>query len=291
MSNKIFKENFLLITFAILLLFLFYGGPFLFTLLSSFKSNAELGQEGGFVGLSNYVAVWSNLTYWYALSASAAFTLTAVIFQVGFAFAAALATRKNLRLIGFLRWILIIPYFLPSVVVVVAWRFFTDPFVGPLPAIFHLFGFESPDFRGPETALSTMVLVATYEAFPFTYVVLLARLMQIPRPLYEVAQLDGAGMRKSFFMVTWPQIRLTLFGLVVLRILITWLKFDVPWLVYAHRAPSRWGDTLGIVIHRTAFENLQFGKACSFSVSLISFALLAFAVYWLMVKANKAKVY
>ena len=138
--------------------------------------------------------------------------------------------------------------------------------------------------RGAETALPTMIIVATYEAFPFTYVVLLARMIQIPESLYEVAELHGANTVQKFFAVTWPQVRLAVLSLTLLRVLITWLKFDVPWLVYASSARSQWGDTLGVAIYRTAFKDLRQGKAYAVSVSILCVLLVLFLAWYVLVQ-------
>jgi ABC-type sugar transport system permease subunit len=134
-----------------------------------------------------------------------------------------------------------------------------------------------------------MIITATYEAFPFTYVVLLSRMMQIPATLYQVTESLGASAWKTFATVTWPHIRLVVAGVVLLRILITWPKFDIPWLVYASQAPSRWGDTLAITVYRTAFERLRTGEAYAVSVLLLSGAWALYAV-WNMVRTTEEKL-
>lgn len=272
---------------ASVLFAIFYGVPLIQMFIGSFLSNAELGASGHFSGARNYVLAWRDPAYGQAFLASTAFTLSAVFLQIVLAFGAALLTRQSFRFVGILRWILIIPYFLPSVVVVVAWKFFSDPFVGILPKMAGWIGLAIPDLRGAESALPAMIIVATYEAFPFTYVVLLARMMQIPDSLYEVTELYGANPVEKFLTVTWPQVRLAVLSLTLLRILITWLKFDVPWLVYAGNAPSPWGDTLGVAIYRTAFQNLRQGKAYAASVSILCVLLTLFITWYVLVQVRR----
>ena len=127
-----------------------------------------------------------------------------------------------------------------------------------------------------------MIITATYEAFPFTYVVLLSRMVQIPASLYQVTELSGASAWSTFVAVTWPQVRLVFAGLAVLRVLITWPKFDIPWLVYASQAPSRWGDTLAVTIYRTAFERLQTGEAYAVSLLLLVAGWAIYAMWSLI---------
>ena len=283
MRRTLSQECSLLAAFVLVVIGIFYVVPLIQIVFGSLISDSGLSAtgDGHFVGFSNYSRAWYEPEFGQALLATIAFTIPAVLVQLGFAFAAALLTSRNYPTVGFLRAVLVAPYFLPTVVVVMAWRFFADPFVGILPDIFKYIGASPPDLQGPSAALPTMILVATYEAFPFTYVILLARMMQIPTALYEVAELDGAGPLRRFSAVTWPQVRLTIGGLVLLRGLITWLKFDVPWLVYAGKAQSPWGDTLGVRIYRLAFQSLQRGDAYAISFTLI---LAAWAFYgsWIL---------
>jgi multiple sugar transport system permease protein len=282
MGKRISQEGGFLAALVLLVIGVFYAIPLFQIFFESLYRNTGLASSnrGEFVGWSNYVASWQDPSVLQAAVATLAFTLPSVAAQVCFAFAAAIVTRKKYPAVNLLRAMFIAPYFLPSVVVVVAWKFFADPFDGLLPPFFRAAGLAPPDLQGPSAALPTMILVATYEAFPFTYVVLLARMMQIPRSLYEMAELDGASPWLRFWAVTWPQIRLTLAGLLVLRFLITWLKFDVPWLVYAYKAQSPWADTLGVEIYRLAFRHLQRGNAYALSMTLI---FMAWALYGLSV--------
>jgi ABC-type sugar transport system permease subunit len=284
MNRTIRRECAFLTFLALVVIGVMYGVPLARVAFGSLFSYQDFGASRKFVDLANYVSYFRDPSFSQSFFASLAFTIPSVILQVGFAFVAALLTRRRLPGFGALRWMLMAPYFLSTVVVVVAWRFFSDPFVGPLPAMLSWVGIASPDLRGPTAALPVMIIVATYEAFPFTYVVLLARLVQIPASLYEVTELAGANPWRTFAAVTWPQVSLTVGGLILLRILITWLKFDVPWLVYAAHARSQWGDTLAVFIYRTAFENLQTGKAYAASLSLVS---AAWAVYGLYVLTSR----
>ena len=277
------SEKFLAAFITIVPLLIFYFIPLVIMSIGSVKSNNNMLNENGYPGIDNYTLALHDPVYPQAMISSTAFTTLSVIIQVGFALGAALVTRRTFKGVNFVRALLFAPYLLPTVVVVVAWRFFSDPFVGLLQVIFRAVGFSTLDLRGPDTALPVMVVVSIYEAFPFVYIILLARMAQIPHILYEVTFLTGAGKWKVFKTVTWPQIRLTLLGLIGLRFIITFLKFDVPWLVYASQAPSKWGDTLAVAIYRTAFEHLQHGKAFAASLMFLSTSWAFYALFKLVI--------
>ena len=259
-----------LVAFAFAVFALFYGAPLVFVLVESFYDNSGLGSRGAGVGLTQYRAAITSGQLRDALTASLVFTIATVTLELATALGAALLSRRQTRGASVVRALLILPYFLPSIVIVVAWRFVSDPFVGPIAGLLRLMGHAPLDLRGPQTALPLMVLVATYEAFPFGYVVLLARVLQIPAALYEQAEISGATPVQAFGLVTWPQLRGVVMGVAAVRMLLTWMKFDVPWLVYANQAPSRWGDTLPVLLYRLAFERLERGRAYAASVLILA---------------------
>lgn len=262
---------------VILIVLLLYGFPILRIAISSFFSQSHPGADWRYVGLTNYISSILDPKLWQALLASVVFTLLSVSSQVTIALLAALVTYRTYRGVETLRWLFILPYFFSTVVVVIAWNFFTDPIVGLATQTLKSVHLPFVDFRSPSFSLPAMVVVSAYEAFPFCYAVFLARLLQIPKTLYVVAELDGASAWKGFTTITWPQIRLSLLGIVLLRIIITALKFDVPWLVYAYRAESKWSDTFAVWLYRTAFEQLNGGKA--FASTLTFLIALAGLVY------------
>ena len=266
MRRSFQRDVLVLATVTVVELLILYALPLAKIVASSLTTSTTLGAPREWIGNGNFIRCLHDSVYSQAFIASLAFAVPSVLCQVTIATCAALLTHRDSPGAAFFRWLLVIPYFLPSVVVVVAWRFFSDPFVGPLPEAIRSIGLVAPDFRGPGAALPVMILVSTYEAFPFAYLVLLTRLQQTPPSRYEVAAVHGANTWLEFVTVTWPEIRVTFFTLLLLRLFITWLKFDVPWLVYASQAPSPWGDTAAVAMYRTAFESLDPGKASAFSV-------------------------
>jgi len=271
----------------IIIVLLLYGFPILRIVISSFFSQSNLGGDWFYVGLTNYISSIFDPKLWQSLLASAVFTFLSVSLQITFALLAALVTYRTYRGVETLRWIFLLPYFFSTVVVVIAWNFFTDPIVGLATQFLKSAHLPLVDFRSPSFSLPAMVVVSTYEAFPFCYAVFLARLLQIPKTLYVVAELDRASVWKSFTTITWPQIKLSLLGIVLLRIVITALKFDVPWLVYAYRAESKWSDTFAVWLYRTAFEQLSGGKAFA---STLTFLMALGGLIYLFVTLRNIKL-
>lgn len=241
--------------------------------------NSQLGAPRLFAGASNLTQVWASGSFRQALVASLVFAFLTALGQILVSLGAALASKTNGPGTSILRGLLIAPFFIAVPVYVLCWSFLADPIIGLLPEGIHSMGWAVPDFRGAAWALPVSIAIAIFESFSFSYIVLLGRIMQIPVVLYEVANVSGATAAFQFWQITWPQIRTTVFSLFFLRLTIGLVKYDTPWLVYAHRAPSAWGDTLGVWIYRSAFERLQPGYAAAGSLSFLIAAWSVYAVW------------
>lgn len=253
--------------------------PLSLLFFDSLFTDDGFGGSRRFVSMAQYASVVTDNSYATAALATFAFAIPTVIVQLLGALLLGTMTSDDSRWSNIVRAMIFAPYLLPTVVVVLAWRFVSDPFVGILPALLRTAFGSSPHFGDPAWTIPVMICVEAYEALPFSYVVLLARLRQIPRPLYEVAEIHGSGPWASFLAVTWPHIRRTFYVLLMLRFLLTWLKFDIPWLIYASRGSFWASDTLAVGAYRSAFSDLNWGKACALSVIMLSIAGSFYTVF------------
>jgi ABC-type sugar transport systems, permease components len=252
-----------------------FCAPILGELAESLFSDGDLGAARSLVGVQNYVDIATDVSIGQAVIASIVFTLGAVFIQLALALGGALFAPDRSWLV---RTLLLLPYSLPSVVLVLVWRFLADPAVGAIPHLIALTGLRPIDSLGPGASLCGAVLISGYEAFPFCYVLLLVRLLQIPKDNREVAEICGAQGATIWRSLYWPAIRRMVLFLGLLRTIVTVSKFDIPWLVFANRARHPWTDTLGVKIYRTAFEELKFGRASAIGIA----ALVVACGIWLL---------
>src|SRR4029453_16891282 len=81
--------------------------------------------------------------------------------------------------------------------------------------------------------------------------IFLAGLKGIPSPLYEAAEIDGAGRVARFFRITLPMLSSTLFFNVVMAIIGAFQTFDAAYVISTQRA-----GTLGGPLKSTLFYML-----------------------------------
>ena len=206
--------------------------------------------------------------------------LVVVIFQTGFALLFATFLLKNSKTNVFLRIVFFFPTILSSVSVGIIWNFLYDPSYGPITAFFKAIGLEenAPLWLGDEKL--TIYSIALTQVWFHTgqmLVIYVAGLQQIPKELYEAAEVDGATRWQQFKGVTWPMALPTTAVVVAYTTIQTFRAFD---LIFAMTGggPNYASEILVTQIYNTAFISQKFGYASAQSIVLV---VLVLFITWL----------
>lgn len=180
-----------------------------------------------FTGLDNYIKMFTgDEVFWKSFKATLYFALVSVPLRLIFALIVALILVKPTKLTGFYR----AAYYLPSILggsvaVAVLWRrmFATD---GVVNAILGTFGIDTSFawLGDTRTAMWTLIILAVWQ-FGSSMLIFLSALKQIPKDLYEAAEVDGATSVKKFFKVTLPLLTPTIFFNLVIQMINGFLAF------------------------------------------------------------------
>ena len=203
-----------LITLALFWLF-----PLVYSLILSF-TNYSLGTKSmDFVGISNYINLFSDPKFLAALKNTFVFVIGTIPFTTVFSLLLALLVNRKIKLAVFFRS----AYFLPSLVsLVVMSLIFTSLYQkgGYLEMLFSLTGLPTPE-RGfllsESTALFSIMFMDIWIASGYYMLIFLAGLKSIPDELYEAAELDGANKFQQFWRITLPALRPTALYIVLIN--------------------------------------------------------------------------
>ncbi|MBN9258088.1 MULTISPECIES: sugar ABC transporter permease [unclassified Mesorhizobium] len=269
---------FLFVSPALLFLLAVLGWPLVQAVILSFQDVGVIGSEGHFIGLDNYAAVLGGGGFWYAFGRSIVWVLGNAIVQTALALATALILNQKFPGVKIARTWVILTWIVPTVVVVIIWRWLLSTSGGMINPLLVQAGIvERPVgfFSGRDSAMASLVLINSWRWFPFTALMMLAGLTRIPGDLYEAARIDGAGTWQRFKRITWPLLQPTLMVLGVVGTLLSFNVFDVIWLLTAG-GPSGGTQTLPVLIYETAFKGYRLSEAATISV-LTSILLMGFA--------------
>lgn len=230
-----------------------------------------------FVGIDNFTRAATNDDIFVkVLGNNVEFSLLVIIFQTGLSLLFAIFLLKNTKASVALRTLYFFPTILSSVSIALVWMFIYEPNLGALNTLLRNFGFDSLalSWLGSETI--TLRAIAFTQVWFHTgqmMVVYIAGLQQIPRELYEAAEVDGASRWQQFRNVTWPMALPTTAVVMAYTTIQSFRAFD---LIYTMTGggPKNSTNILVTLIYQTAFGEYRFGYAASLSIYLVVFILL-----------------
>ncbi|MDQ0278561.1 multiple sugar transport system permease protein [Arthrobacter silviterrae] len=273
-----------------LFMVLYFGYPVVKNLTMSFQdftTKTFFTGEAPWIGVQNYVTVISSNLFGPAMLNTALFTIGSILGQFVIGMALAVFFNKKFPLSGFLRAMLLLPWLLPLIVASATWRSILDQDSGILNQFLGTFGIPAvPWLTSPSVALIAVIIVNIWIGIPFNVTLLYGGLQDIPAELYEAGALDGATGWKSFWHITWPNMRPVVSVVLVLGVVYTIKVLDII-LGLTNGGPANATQTIAVRSYQESFVNFQFGVGAAFSNILILISLV-FAIIYL--RANRRAV-
>jgi raffinose/stachyose/melibiose transport system permease protein len=176
-----------------------------------------------------------------------------------------LASRERYR--GVLAVLYFIPLLLSSAAIAVAYKALLDPNFG-LGAGLHL-GFLSQDWLGQDKlALGAVIFIVSWQFIPFHSLIYQGGVRQIPRSMYEAAEIDGAGRIRQFWSITLPQLKYTIVASSTLMVVGSLTFFDLIFVLTAG-GPGDATSVLALDMYKTGFQANLMGPASAIAVILV----------------------
>jgi len=228
-----------------------------------------------FVGLAHYAELWHDQRFWNSLANTLYFTVVSVSLEVILGLGAALLLQQVFPARGLVRALVLVPWFIPTVVAARMWEWIYNPQLGVLNFLLVQSGLsaEGVNWLGhPTLALHAAILADVWKSAPFAALLILAGLQTIPPDLYRAARVDGAGPMQTFWHITLPLL-VPVLGLTLLfRTLDALRVFDTVY-VLTGGGPANTTETLSIYAYRLSFQTLQFGYGAAVAVVIFAVVL------------------
>lgn len=259
----------------------------------SFHSKDAFSPTVDYVGLQNYITLFTNPKFVASLSRSLQYTIVSVIFQTLMGLGIALLFVRPFRGKLFARTVVFLPYLLPTAVVGLIFSWLLSTQYGIVNQILRQSGlihFPITFFDGMKSAMYAVVGAGSWKFGMFCTIMFIARLQAIPKNLYEAAQISGAGPFQCFRDITLPHLKSTILLIVLLRGIWMFNKFDMIWIL-TKGGPIRATETLPIFSYRLAFEERSFGLASAASVViLLLLAITAIFYFWYFKPSKEVEI-
>jgi raffinose/stachyose/melibiose transport system permease protein len=235
-----------------------------------------------FIGLDNFRNLFLDLNFRQAFGHNLIWMVWSFTVPMSLALLAASIVSMVRRGAMLFRVVVFIPYILPSVIVASIWQSLINPQVGIL-AILNNLGVTSYNHNllgMKQTSLLTVAFVDNWHWWGFLMAIFLTAMQNIPPELYEAARIDGANRWQEIKYVMIPGIRPTLFFMLTMTAIWSFLVFDYAWLL-TRGGPAGSSEVLSTYIYKYAMERdeIGYGTAAGLTVTVLAGTILGIFTY------------
>lgn len=269
----------------IVLLGLFTFWPLIHTAYLSVTSwNLIPGVPVRFVGIVNYEDVIDSELFRAALWNTIVTILVSIPLKVLLPIPFAVFIWSLGRRGEFYRTVLFLPTLISFVAVSVAWLWILSPLGGYLDLVLSSIGIRLPPLlTRSETALGTVIGIATWKVFGFNVLLYLAGLTRIPHRLIDAMRVDGASDGVILRRLIWPLLGPTTLFVLISTVIFTMQQVFTPIDMLTKGGPSNATTNLFYVTYQYTFLNFSVGQGAAATVILFVFlmvvALIKFRVF------------
>ena len=246
---------------------IFTFGAIIRSLYYSF-TDWDLLTKPKFVGLKNYIDIFTNDKYFYQYMGNTLFFVTTLV-PIVLVFSLLLAVLINKKSKGLSSKIYRVILFLPSITSTIAvsmvWMWIFNPNMGLINNILGLFGLKGPNWlNDPSWAKPALVIMRVWQMSGYYMIMFLTGLQTIPGGLYEAAKIDGANKVQSFFRITIPMLANTTFAVVIMLVIEAFNMFESIFIMTSG-GPLGSTSTMMYYIYEKSFIEYKMGYASALS--------------------------
>ena len=274
---------------VIIFMIIVYGYPLLLTFKYSFQEVSLIGSENNFVGFRNYIRVLTDEKFYNTLILTFKWAVLTIVIKIVIGFIMALLLNAELYFKKALRFLVLIPWAIPQVVVAILWTWILDGQYGYLNYYLQKFGFVEEVIRwlsDPNLALISTSIVDAWIGIPLITMIFLSGLSSIPDSLYEAAMVDGANLFQRFRYITLPAMKKVFLIALTLTTIWTFNSFNVIY-VLTGGGPMDATETMMIKIYHEAFGKYNLGMSSTLSIIVFIILTILSILYWKQINRDE----
>lgn len=228
-------------------------------------------QTPKFVGLENYSALFQDEKFYKSLGNALYMTVLGTPLCLVAGLLLAVLLNQKVRAMPIFRTFFYLPSIVPLVASSMLWLWILNPQYGLLNNILQKLGLYQPNWLTDPRFTKPALLIMGVWGVGSIMIIFLAALQDVPRTLYEAAEIDGANALKRFFYITLPGISPAIFFQLIMGIINNFQYFTQAYLMIG----SSTGGGLNVVsggaensllfyalyLYQNAFNLFKMGKA------------------------------
>lgn len=271
--------SFLLVSPSVLAIAIFVYGFIGWTMRVSFSQWKGLLPNYTWVGLKNYVGLFSDPRFQIDIRNTLIFTTIFISVALIMGLTLAILLDQNLKGESFFRNLFLFPMAISYIVTGVVWRWLMNPAMGTrisgLNLLFHQLNLDfliNRWYTTPFWGIAFIAIPAIWQMSGYTMAIYLAGLRSIPDELREAARVDGASELQIYSHIILPMLTpVTLSALVILGHM-SLKVFDLVVAVVGKQVPL---DVPSIYMWQITFDGNFYGRGAAIGILLlISIAIL-----------------
>lgn len=231
------------------------------------------------VGLDNYTALLRDPVFHRAVLNTLIYAAFVIPLSVVLALAVAGLLDIDTRLSRLVRVLVFAPTVVPLVASAMIWLWLFNGDHGLINTALSALGINGPNWLGERGFAMAALIVMALWSIGQPVVIYLAALQDVPRELYEAAQLDGMGPVRRFVHVAMPSIAPAVFFNVIIQTITAWQVFAAPYIM-TEGGPDRSTYFYSHYLYDNAFLFQRMGYASAMAwVQLLLIALCIMGIY------------
>ncbi len=246
-----------------------------------------------FVGTANFQDLLTDPVFWKSLYNTLYFAVFFLPLATVLAIALALLLNTGVRGMTVYRTIFFLPSLTPLVALGILWMWMLNGEYGVVNHVLNLvlnpLGLQAPAWLQSTTWSKPAIVLMSLWGVGHAVVIYLAGLQDIPKQLYEAADLDGARWFAKVRHITIPLLSPAIFFNVVMGLIMALQVFALPYvLTDGEGGPARSTIFYAMYLYNCAFRYLRMGYACAMAWILF---LLIMALTLLVYRISRGRVH
>jgi ABC-type sugar transport system permease subunit len=257
--------------------------PIVYTFILSFYiAPTGINQVRTFTGIGNYLSMLQDQAFWDTVKRTLYFTVVSVSLELVLGLVIAQLIHSRPWGWKFLRFSLIIPWAVPTIVNGAMWRWIYSADFGALNGILFQFGLIKhyiPWLTLPNQAMNLVILADLWHTMPLVALILQAALAGLPEELNEAAAVDGANAFQRFWYIRLPLLRPAILVALIIRTVEAFRVFDIVYIITGG-GPANHTITISYLTYLFSFPYGKQGTGAALSF-LISFFTISMAILYI----------
>lgn len=218
--------------------------------------------------MENYIRAFSDKDVIKSFAVTVIYAFIEVPLKLMVSLLVAQLLSARIKGMGFFRTAYYIPTILGSnIAAAVLWKYLFSS-KGYANQLLAVFGIEPVSWFGePFPALMTVILLRVWE-FGSSMVIFLAGINEVPKELYEAAEIDGCSRINRFFRITVPMIRHLIFFNFIMQMIQAFQEFNAPYMITGGN-PLNFTYLISMLIYDNSFVYFDMGYASAVSWILL----------------------